>query len=408
MYTVELYDPATMTTTNISSKVLQISYSEKLDSETNSFNLACINLGGIKKFKFITVKKNGAPRLSGIILNQKDSSTDKPNLIKSELNCVDWSFLFTIRVVAQIYQNQTIDYIIKDIIDRYIPELTHSNVDSSIINVLNAEFPYIKAMEAVKNTLSNAYGWHWYVDAAKDVHLFEGYEKDGIPLTAANIELDGLDVEYKGDQVANKLWIVGAKQAQAGYIEQYYTGDGQQRYFNLSYEPNYAEVYINGAVKNSKLEQNDDGAQDFLINKKGKVFYIPSYKSPYGSAGAPVTIKFKYRPTVQLIDYYENESNRAEVGLLIEAVTKNKDITDRLSARQYGKAEIKRKSIQKRLIKVPTAADIRVGERCQLSIVKGAWNITGRFLVTSVSGTIDAETQATGYELKSLELEELI
>lgn len=408
MFTVEMYDPSTSITTDISSKVLQVSYSERLDNEANSFNLSCINLGGVKKFKFVTVKENGVPRLSGLVLNQRDIATQKPELLKSELSCVDWSYLFTIRVVAQIYQNRTMDYILKDIVGKYIPELTCSNVDSSIIVVQNAEFPYIKALEAVKNTLANAYGWHWYVDAAKDVHLFENYEKDGLMLTAANVDTESLEVEYQGEQVANKLWIVGAKQAQAGYIEQFYVGDGQQRYFNLSYEPNYAEVYINGVLKSSRLEQNDDGAQDFLINKKGKVFYIPSYKSTYGSYGSPVTIKFRYRPTVQLIDYYENEANRLEVGLLIEAVTKNKDITDRLSARQYGKAEIKRKSRQKRIVKLKTPAALKIGERCRMNILKGVLNISGLFLVTSTSGIIDQRTQTTGIEEKSIELEEII
>jgi hypothetical protein len=400
-FTVELYNPITLTTTDISAKVSKVDYAHKLDAENDEFKIACFDLGGVKKFQQVKVKKDGVIILSGIVLNQKDSAHELH--IVSELGCMDWSYLFNRRAVAKSYTDKTLDYILNDLVASFIPELTTTNVRSSLVTFAgDLLFQYTYAFESIKKIIESAYGWHWYVDALKDVHLFETYETDGVDFTTSNIKMDSFSVDYLGDVAANKLWIVGAKQAGTSYIDQYFTGDGQQRYFNLAYEPNYSSIYVGATLKNSKLEQNDDGAQDFLINKKGKVFYIPTnIVTPFTGV-----IKFRYRPTLQIIDYYENQQAQNEAGILLERIVKNKDITDRLSARQYGKAEIKRKAVQKRIINFITSAEVKVGERCQIDVIQNGWDVSGKFLVTAVSGSITADLIQSNF--KSVDMEEIV
>jgi hypothetical protein len=149
-------------------------------------------------------------------------------------------------------------------------------------------------------------------------------------------------------------------------------------------------VTVGGVSKNIKLEQNDDKVQDFLINKKNKVLIIPpNIVTPFSGS-----IKLRYRPTKQLIDYYENPTDISDYWLIEKAV-RNKDITDKLSARRFGQAEVKRKSITKRLISFSSRTQFKVGQKCAVSIINAdtnrLWNISGNFLVVGVGTQISKE-----------------
>lgn len=406
-WTYEIYNPSTATTVNITSRTTMLQAGEKLDAETNEFKLICKNINSIHKFQIITVKKDGVIKYAGAIINQEDS--DKGTYKATQFNAFDWTYIFSNRIVAETYESTDAflgrpDLIIKDMIANAAPELTVANVDvCDVTSIEFLQFPYVQLMEAVGKVMDYIPGWHFYVDALKDVHLFNQYESDGVTFGPDengkyNFSIKSLRVQYIGEQQVNRLWIIGAKQAQSAYIEQFYTGDGQQRYFSLAYEPNFTEIYVNDVLMASKLESNDDGAQDFLINKSQRVFFIPdNIVTPFTGA-----IKVRYRPTKQVIDYFENAPNIATFGLY-EKVVKNKDITDKLSARQFGKAEIKRKAAEKRIVQLTTREDVTIGQRCKLNIVVDTWNIVGYFVVASVDSTI---TPAD--EVRSVTLEEIV
>lgn len=419
MWKIEIYNPQTGITENITNKVLKISPNTKLDNESNTFELICKNLTKDYEFCYISIYKDSNLKYNGIILNQTDEEVFP--IKKSSLSCVDWSFIFSRRVVAEKYTTADStqgrpDLILIDIVSKYAPEFTTNNIrqatETSIIQqdeVLS--FPYIYLLDAFKKVLNHLSDWHWYVDPSKDVHFFKGYETDGVTFGPDeqgkyNFNINSLRVSYKGEQTANRVWIVGAKRSAPNFIEQYFTGDGKQRYFSLAYEPNYTEIYVDGVLKKSKLEINDDGNQDFLINKKDKIIYIPD------NISTPFTgeIKVKYKPTIQVVDYFENPASIATYGL-IEKVIKDRDIADRLSARKIGKAEIKKKSIKKRVVSISTRENVEIGQRCYLDIniqktVNGElikWDIQGYFLVKSVSSEITVKD-----EVHSVELEEIL
>lgn len=401
-WTVELYDPRTTTTYNITNKTNQIDILNNLDDNSSSCSISAFNIEQESRFFLVSIKKDNVLKWSGIVINQNESNVfsakEEYGIKQTQFECFSYEYLLNVRVVSDTYENESLDEIVKDIVNKSLPELTTNNVISSIVNLDFIQFQYNKVKDAFRQIFEHAYEWHWYIDENKDVHMFYQFEGTGLFTTASNIIMESLKVSYKGEQQANRIWIIGAKQASPNFIEQFYIGDGAQRYFQLAYEPNYTEIYINDVLVNSKLEQNNDEEQDFLINKKNRVFFIPeNIETPFTG-----TIKARYRPTIQLIDYYENPSDIQNY-FLLERVVKNKDITDRLSARQFGKAEIRRKSITKRLISFNSRNEYKIGQKCVVNITKGKWNIAGEFLVKSVGVNITPSDF-----IYSVEMEELI
>lgn len=404
-YTVELYDPVLNQTFDITSRTLAININERLDSDVTTFELNCKDIELVHLFNHINIYKDSTLFQSGLIINQKDSDGGKMDFKLTTFDCEDWGHLLTKRIIADTYLSTDTeagrpDLIIKDIISKYLTEFTSTNVKTTNISIENIKFDYINIKEAIENIFDLLdVDFHWYIDKNKDFHMFYRYESDGITFTQSNIISSTLKVDYTGQEHVNRVWIVGRKQASATSIDEYYTGDGTQRYFKLAYEPNDTEIRVNNVLKNSKLESNDDGGQDFLINKIEKVFYIPSnIVTPFTG-----TIKATYKPTKQFIDTFENPRDIAQFGVL-EKVVKNNNITDKLEARRYGKAEVKKTSTALRKVSFQSrsANTLTIGQKCTVNISSAIWDVQGIFLIKSIKRNITPGDEVVNFELEEL------
>lgn len=399
---VELYDRDTGQTYDITNRTLSILVSRSLAVESTKVEIRARDINEAHVLNNITITFNGQQIFKGFVVSQNDEQHGPEAIKFTTFECIDYSWLFNWRIVNTIIQSKTVDTAIKEILTVYVPEVTAGNVDTCDTNIEEMRIPYTPVSNTINDLLALVPDWYIYLDANNDVHFFYRHEDEGPELNRTNVKVETLSVTYNKQASVNRIWIIGAKQASANFIEQYYTGDGQQRYFNLAYEPNYTEIYVDSVLKNSKLIENDDGQQDFLIDKKNRVFFIPdNIATPFTG-----TIKAKYRPTIQLIDYFENAPEAKK--LLLEKAIKNKDITDRLEARRYGRAEVMRRSRNIRTVSLVTSADISIGQKVYLNITASPWNVQGYFLVKSLSYAITLEQIFTGYIEKSVELEEIL
>lgn len=385
-YTASIYDPAVSQNYDITSRLKSLSTGYALDNEVSSVSFTCQDIDLCHLFNDFTLNKDGVTKFKGKIQSQEDSDQGYK---ETRFEAVDFGWLLQKRIAIERYVSKTPDYIIKDLITKYVPELTANNVDACGTVLEKLDCLYVNVDKVMSDLMSMLSGWHWYIDETLDIHFFYTYETDGpsfqkdIITGKYNFWLDSLQVKYEGYGHANRVWIVGRKQASSNFIHEYYTGDGIRRYFPLSYEPNETEVYVGGILKDSSLEVNDNGSRDFLINKTDRVIYIPSYKALYSTGANGIDIK--YKPTIQFVDKNENQSDIAKFGLY-EKVIKNQDVKDRVAARQYGKAEVRKGTQIRRIVYFNTQQEVKLGQRCRVNVAEPAlhWNIVGYFLVTSV------------------------
>ncbi|NOK23976.1 hypothetical protein HMI50_44145, partial [Corallococcus carmarthensis] len=230
-------------------------------------------------------------------------------------------------------------------------------VDTSLVNDIGGtletmRFDYDTLGEAIQK-LAEIAGAYWHLDHDDKLHFFASY--DGVSEINFDASLSGklqgsilrdsFQLRTTAMDLANRVWVIGAKSAAGTYTEQYWTGDGNNSVFSLAYEPNYPDVWENGVQKTIEVDKGVGSEKDYTYDKKNRVL-----KRTAGPLPSGVLLRFRYRPTVQIIDFFEDSASVATYGLYEKAI-RDKKITDRAAARKRGRAALKR---TKGLVRLPS------------------------------------------------------
>lgn len=403
MYQIKLYDTERLQTFDITQSTMGLTMNEHLDRDITTFSINCKNLYETHLFNHLTVLKDGNTILTGETLEQEDSDGGKLNFKVSNITGEDWGRILNERVVSEFYikgdaRQGRPDLILKHLFAKYAPEFSLNNVRQCDVVIDELEFKYCSLKEAIETIMDLLFDWHWYIDPSKDFHFFYRYESNGELFGIHNIDIKSLRNVSSGIDHCNRIWLVGRKAAAPQRIDMFYNYDGSQRYFSLPFEPVDLKIYVNDLPVDISLEANDNGNRSFLYNKAKKVFYIPTYKS------VPATgrIKASFNPVKQFIDYYENPQDIKKNGLKEKAVL-NSAIVDKIEARRYGMAEVKKRSSSRRKISFrANSANVKIGQRCSVNIQTEFWDITGYFLVKNVKTNIAPQGVFKQFELEEI------
>lgn len=378
-------------------KAIGATVNNQLNRQNSTFTVDCKSINEKLHFEECEIKQDSKSIAVGIITAQ---SFKESGIKKTTLTVTDFYYIFQRRIVVERFENMRVSDILKALITKYATEFSTAYIDDTLTEVENFACEYILLSEAITNLMGYLDGWYYYIDQNKAFHLFEDYESDGVRFEKDangkyNFQRDSLEVDFDAENVVKRVWVVGAEQAASSTVTQVFTCDGVNRYFALAYEPNYTEVYLDDVLQASLLEENDDEAQAFLINKTNRVVFIPDYvETPYTG-----TLKVVYNPTVQVIEYFEDSTGDSPY--LLEKVVKNKSITDKMSARSFGRAEIKRVKSITANVRLKTYEMAAIGQRCFVSIED--YDIYGYFLVTKAQ----AKCLTSGKVQYTLDMEEI-
>lgn len=386
---VAIYDYATQTTLDVSPRVLGVSIADKID-DISTFSASIKHLERTHALDDIAITYNGQTLFVGIIEEQADELIGGSPLVRfSEWKGSDFALKMQNRLVNRIYENQTIEAIIADLFTRYPCGITTNNVRPTYKTVESIDFPYVPLIECV-NQLAEIAGWRWYVDTDGDLHFFDTDEglDPSITFTTVgptrNIRKDSIKLNTQiNDRTANRVWVIGARQASPNYVNQYWTGDGQNNLFSLSYTPNYPEVKENGDSKTIELDKGTGSSKDYVYDKKNKVL-----RRVAGPLPAGVSLHLRYRPTTQIIDYFEDSASIATYGIYEKAI-KDKRIVERMAARARGRAELKRRSDAVQTLSFETR-ELGVQRGRRYRVVIPELQIDREFLCTGVTTKISA------------------
>ncbi|CAM3876857.1 hypothetical protein COLU111180_12000 [Cohnella lubricantis] len=335
---------------DITSKTRAANLDRSLGESAASLELDCFDIDANHVMDEVTITVDGVLRFAGVVKEQDDNRNDVQRVTR--ISCVDNTDRLHRRLVAAVYENQTIKQILLDLIAQFAPWVDTSPVNNFSGTIETIRFDYDTLGEAIQK-LADIAGAYWYLDHEDKLHFFATY--DGVAAIDFDATRKGslpgiiirnsFQLRTTAVDLANRVWVIGAKSSAGTYTDQYWTGDGQNDVFTLAYEPNYPEVWEDGEPKTIEVEKGASSSKDYTYDKKNRVL-----KRTAGPLPAGMTLRFRYRPTVQIIDYFEDTGSVATYGLYEKAI-RDKKITDRGAARKRGREALKR---TKGLVRIPS------------------------------------------------------
>lgn len=224
---------------------------------------------------------------AGVITETKEDSSGVLKYFK--VVCKDWSYEMDRKVVNQSYKNQSVNYILNDIITNYLPAgFTMTTVDvPNIINEIkfNDEIPS-KCFQRLTELLGD---FDWYIDYDKDIYFFKEYEKVApfeLTDTAGNYVFGSLSITRNVNQIRNTIIVKGGQKV-SSVLTDTIKSNGSQRTFTLipSLQSLDIQKSINGGSSWSTLTLGADGTddpatKDALYNTNNGFLIFPEASKP--------------------------------------------------------------------------------------------------------------------------------
>ncbi len=385
---------------DITDRVLSMSVDESVDSATSKFTLVTKDIHERHPLDDVVISYDGEVIYRGIVESQQEKLTHKYR--KTTFKGTDVSLKLDRKVVREIYTPDDVqggkpEEIIKALVSKYAPYLTVNNVQDTGKTIDIIAFNY-EPLKVCIDRVANLVGWNWYVDEELDLHFYDRYEgqyetklfttKDDLDVEP-NIMHDSFSVDYSvTKKTANRVWVVGALTASQSSRDEYFTADGNNSIFKVASRPRNYEIYVDGAKVPSEKVKADTSYNETDENVEWLVNYADKYIRAKSAPVSGTEIRFNYFPEVQIIDYFEDPDSVAKYGLFEKALLDRK-ITEKETARQRGRAELKRNSQVRRKAEFRTR-DLSVKRGQILRLVLPEMSIDSTWRVTSVLTDISA------------------
>jgi hypothetical protein len=219
----------------------------------------------------VELKKDTTTLFAGTIDTIEESLFDNKLSLIYNINCVDYNQLFDRFIVAQVYENKSLGYIVKDIIDNFIntESITYVNVEDGP-TITKAIFNY-KTATSCFNELSELTGYDWYIDYNKDLHFFERSTNNApFSLTATSGNYRNVIIETNRDDYRNVQYIRAGNDITDSRTENF-KGDGARITFTLKYPVALvpSSIKVNTVSKTIGIKGVDTG-KDWYWNKGEK------------------------------------------------------------------------------------------------------------------------------------------
>ena len=334
MTTYQIVIAGKLGTYDITNRVMSASWSRSIDDAASTLDITCKNINENHVMGTVTLRVNGVVYFTGIVKAQSSELNDTLRL--TNLKCIDRTDWLQRRIVAESFADRTPRQILTSLKNKYATWLDVSQVRNVFGPIEEISFNYETFASCIEK-LAEITGAYWYLDHANRLQFFlNDRGPSAINFVNQNIINNSFGVEYSAIEMVNRVWIIGARQSSPQTIEQTFFGDNSNQYFLLAYEPNYPEVFENGVRKTISVDDGDSDT-DYIYNKSVKVLKRVAGVLPMG-----VNLRVTYRPTIQIMDYFEDGASVLENGLF-EKVIRDQDITAKMAARSRGRAELKLK-----------------------------------------------------------------
>lgn len=250
------------------------------------------------------VFKDGSRFLFGGYISKVDiSEAGIGQLFTCRVEASDYSYIFNNKVARRSYENQTLEYIVEDLLDTYVDSeygFTTTNVATGP-TIASINFDHVSIRKCFEK-IQKLTGYIWFVDYEKNL-FFQTVSTDAAPesITDSGENHEDLKISYDTSQVRNSVIVIGdpAGEQSANTEVETFVGDGETRSWELDSAPSeVASIKINTVSQQFSLDVNERDTDIFVYSFTGQSFRITdSQTTPTGAH----TIEITYYPRVPVI-----------------------------------------------------------------------------------------------------------
>jgi hypothetical protein len=307
---------------------------------------------------------------------------DNPTNYRSSLlriDCRDYGRLLDRKLVVNIYENQTVNAIVADIISTYTSGFTTNNVNSSL-TIDYIAFNYETVSEALAQ-IAEVGSLDWYVDSDQDIHMF-AKEENSAPTAVEDdngvIYAQSLVVRDDNSQVRNQIYVRGSEYEGTKFTAEM-ESDGIRHIYELPYRYKEFACTLTGQPLSIGIDYIDEADDyDALYNFQEKIIRWKEADKP--SSGA--TIRYSGKPMLPVIVKVSDREAQSVMASdegygdgVYEHVIIDKSIKSKEGARQRANAEIVRyKTTMSEGEFKTTTSGFRAGQRVQVNSVSRGVN----------------------------------
>ena len=232
---------------------------------------------------------------AGIIVKVELARTFPDKSIKVwNVDCDDYTALLDRRLVVESYENQSADFIFRDIANLYCPGFTVNGVQSDAPVIEYIRFDYIPVSECFRQ-LCDYVGWHWFVDYYKDLHFFDinTYVQPAPMVLRPGGYFRDLRHKINTQGLRNRVYVLGGKFLSDPQIFEF-VADGKERIWVLPFEPHEPWVSVSEGpqMKPGLVGVDDESQYAWMYSQRDKYIRCSSH-TPTPQAGATVAFTFK-------------------------------------------------------------------------------------------------------------------
>lgn len=289
---------------------------------------------------------------AGTVVSAKEKEVEGSDNLIYEVTCHDGQLEFDKRLVYERYEDMTAGAGIRDFISNYCPGFTTNNVKDGP-NVAGISLNGLRPSECM-DKYKRITGYNWYIDEDYGVHFFE---KEA---NAAPFKIDddgdnhkGLQITPDRSQLCTRVTVYGGMARSQSPWGQDFKGDGVTRVWLLAYKPHSITIDVNGTPKTVGIDQINETGFDFYLNYQEKILKqdvsAPVLQGASGEVPADVlNVSYYYDTPVQVVvtDPEAIERVKALEGGegVYEDTLEDSSVTDKLTARQLGRAYLAERS----------------------------------------------------------------
>ncbi len=271
----------------------------------------------------------------GTIASIKETEVSPADGLVFEVTATDYTALLDSKLASETYTNQTVAYIINDLVTKYASGFTSVNATSSF-SIAKIVFNQVSLSQCFKR-LADILRYDWYVDEVKDVHFFSKFTNAApynLTDTSGNYVNETLEREIDGTQIANTVKVRGGEYDGSTYTDKITVNGNNSKTFVLPYKFSNLAITVNGVSKTVGIDNIDDfTTKQVLYNFTEKIIRFNAVLADGDQ------IQFSGNPKVPVLAIATDNTSIATYGVK-EKLIRDTTIQDLSIARKRASAEV--------------------------------------------------------------------